>query len=157
MGNHCDIYNVTQKSCKKTATGGLHYEQKVYKGVFQSDIRSLPQGFKKDQAHNLKRILYQFRLQQKVCHSEIEWSFSGKARYHTSAAETYIWDKSHINSDCRVGSSRLSVFGKAKGFDKTLDAMDWAAISIKSDITEAVAVYQRQADRPQTQRQEGSG
>ena len=39
MENCCDIYDVTMAAWSiKTETGGLHYEQKIYKRIFQIKI-----------------------------------------------------------------------------------------------------------------------
>ncbi len=47
MGNHCDIYNVTLAACtEKTEAGGLYYEQKIYKRIFQNQI-----GEQRDSTH----------------------------------------------------------------------------------------------------------
>lgn len=92
MDNRCDIYNVTLKSCKKITTGGLHYEQEVYQGVFQSDIRAIPQGIKRSQAYNIKRILCQCRIQQEICHPKTERTAPWKRFFQAKTPEEkHIW------------------------------------------------------------------
>jgi len=158
MDNRCDIYNVTLKSCKKTTTGGLHYEQEVYQGVFQSDIRAIPQGIKRSQAYNIKRILCQCRIQQEICHPKTERTAPWKRFFQAKTPEEkHIWVTGNINIDGCMGSSGISMFRKTEGNDSIVAAVDTKAISFKPDTGETIDFDQRQADRPQAQRQEGSG
>jgi len=112
----CDIYNVTQAiQAKRAETGGLHDEQEIYKRVFQSDIRTLPQGFKRNQATDIGRILCQHRLQSEVCYSQNKWSSAWNIFLSTPPSETvYIWDKGGINSDSCLEGSGISLFSPIK-------------------------------------------
>jgi hypothetical protein len=157
MKNHCDIYKVTLRiKYSEIETGGLH-EQEIDKGVFQGDICALSEGIKKIKARNFRRVLFQYGVQPQICYPEIKWSCAGEAREYTPAAqETYLWLRGFIDLGICMGGSGISLFSKAKSLNKTMDAMDTEQVPSKSADREAVAVDQRKADRPQTQKQKGT-
>ena len=86
MKNHCDIYKVTLTTrYSETETGGLH-EQESDKGIFQSDIRAVSEGFKRNKADHFKRILFQYWVQPEVCYPEIKWPHPSENHYYTPGA-----------------------------------------------------------------------
>jgi hypothetical protein len=157
MKNHCDIYKVTLRSRYLEAErGGLH-GQEGYKGVFQGNIWTVSEGIKESKAHNLGGVLLQYGVQSEICYPEIKWSRACEARLHTPAPqEAYLRAAGYIDFGSRMGGSRISVFGEAKSFNETMDAVDTEEVPSKSAGREAVAVDQRKTDRPETQKQKGS-
>ncbi len=157
MKNHCDIYKVTLSTkYSETETGGLH-EQESDKGVFQSNIRAVSEGFKRNKADYFKRILFQYRVQPEVCNPEIKWSHPSENQYYTLAQEEiYLRAGGFIYCVCSMGGSGLSLFSEIKSLDKTLAAVDKETISAQAAGRETVAFDQRPSDGQKAQRQESS-
>lgn len=157
MKNHYDIYKVTLTTrYLETETGGLH-EQESDKGIFQSDIRAVSEGFKRNKAEHSKRILFQYRVQPEVCHSEIKWTKPRENRHDTTAAaETYLRAGGYMDFDSCMGGSGLSLFSEIESLDKTLAAVDTETILAQAAGRETVACDQCPADRQKAKRQESS-
>jgi len=157
MKNHCDIYKVTLTTKNsETETGGLH-EQESDKGIFQSDIRAVSEGFERNKADHFKRILFQYWVQSEVCYPEIKWPHPSENHYYTPAPkETYLRAGGFIDFVCCMGGSGLSLFSKIKSLDKTLVAVDTKTISAQAAGRETVALDQRPSDGQKAQRQESS-
>lgn len=157
MKNHCDIYKVTLRTrYSETETGGLH-EQESNKGIFQSDIRAVPEGFKRNKADHLKRILFQYWVQPEVCYPEIKWSQPSENQHNTPAPEgIYLRAGGFIDFVSCMGGSGLSLFSKIKSRDKTLATVDTETISAQAAGRETVAFDQRPSDGQKAQRQESS-
>ena len=157
MTNHCDIYKVTLITrYSETGTGGLH-EQEIDRGIFQSDICEVSEGFKENKAAYFKRVLFQYWIQPEVCYPEIKWTHPVKNQHRTPAPEeTHLRGRGSIDFGCSMGGSGLSLFNKTKGIDKTLAAVDTEAISAHSAGRETAAFDQRPSDRQKAQRQESS-
>jgi len=157
MKNHCDIYKVTLTTkYLETETGGLH-EQESDKGIFQSDIRAVSEGFKRNKTDHFKRILFQYWVQPEVCYPEIKRTHPSENQHYTPAPEeTYLRAGGFIDFVCCMGGSRLSLFSKIKSLDKTLAAVDTKTISAQAACRETVALDQRPSDGQKAQRQESS-
>jgi len=155
MDNHCDIYNVTLLCSTAICEGGrLQNEQRDGKGVFQSNTRTVSESIQRTEEVNTERILSKHEIQQEICDSQTQcFALEGTENAHTPK-ETRLWTAGHIGNSSRMGSSRISVLGTAKGVNNFVDAMDHEAISTKPGCAEATFFNQRQADRQKDEKQE---